>query len=203
MNNVSFWRTLAIVALLGWTGTTLGWMLSSPDATAPGPRQARVHRAEPPGARAQRRPARPLRAPPRPLAPLDRATPDVDQLREEVRSEVLEEIEQQRAEQHRQRGEEHLGRLLDEVSVFVEEHDLDAKTQAALESSLATMHDRLEELRPPGPPGAGGPPPKVLDAIEEAFEHFRGEVGAAVNDAELADTFTERLTPRPLRDRLH
>lgn len=189
--------------MLGWAGTALAWALSSgSNAGSEAATGRSVAASELVASRGSRDP-RARRAPPRHRLPFhaepDQASHDVDALREEVREELVTEIEHERARRRQQRSERHLSRLLDEVSGFAEEYGLDSDTQAALESSLAAMHDTLEANRPDGPPGPEGPPPEVMEVLEEAFGQFVHEVGEALDDPELADVFADRMTPRPLR----
>lgn len=196
MNSLTLWRTVAIIASLGWGLTILAWVQSTPEP-APEERRAETQRPRaksPVTARRANPTRRPRRATPAQAPDLNAMR---DEVRDEVRNEVLDEIEQERAE----RREHHLTRLLDEITAFAEEHELPPESVAALESSMGTMHDRLEEARPDGPPGPGGPPAEVMEAIETAFEQFQGEVAEVLDDPELADLFTERMTPRPLRRR--
>lgn len=202
MTPLTRWRTAAVVAAVGWAATALGWMGSTPPSASPVQAEARGER------RPDLPPLRGLDAPRRP--PLRRSVatepaagdaPDLAMLRDEVRQEVLDEIEQERAERRQQRSEHHLDRLLDEVAAFAEELQLGEDAQADLESSMIRMHERLEALRPAGPPEPGGPPPERMEELEQVFDAFRAEVDEVLDDADLADAFTERMTPRPLRER--
>jgi len=201
MTPLARWRTAALVATLGWGATALGWALSSPqtshvDARSASAADARTRHRR--GAPALPRPI-PAVAPRNTSAAPATEGPELAALRDQVRQEVLEEVEQERAERRQERSERHLERLLDDVAAFADEYGLDNDTRSSLESSMASMHDRLEELRPQGPPGPGGPSPEAMDALEEAFDVFRDEVDMVLDDPELADEFTERMTPRPLR----
>lgn len=205
MRPVTLWRSLAIVATLGWAVTALGWVYTAGrhDSSS-----SRPHFAERPRDQSERggNRAHPVRArqprtgPLRGLPASEVVQPDLSELRQQVRDEVFEEFERERAERRQERSERHLGRILDRVVDFAEMHDLDDDTQAVLESSMITMHERLEALRPAGPPEPGGPPPEVRESIEEAFDQMRDET-AAVLGPEVAEAFAEEMTPRPLRDR--
>lgn len=201
MTPVTLWRTVAIIATLGWAATVLGWVASS---AAPSPEPAdRVAQRAPVAGPPERMPLPRDRASSasRAEAPSSPPNPDLNELREAVRSEVWHEVEQERAERRQRRSERHLGRLLERAAEFADTHGLGASTLAQLETSAIRMHEQLEALRPDGPPGPDGPPEEALRAIEDAFDQFRDDVALALDDPELADAYTEQMTPRPLRGR--
>ena len=202
MTPAALWRAVAIVAALGWAGTALGWIVSAAAPDRPPADDVReARRADPIRGRGSEHRTERGQQLARSGAPSNRVPPDLAELRDEVRGEVLEQIEQERAERRQQRSDERLDRHMDEVAQFAQQNGLDEATQAALEASVTSLHERLEELRPAGPPGPGGPPAGVMDAIEGSFDQFRDEVAEALGDPELADAFTDSMTPRPLRDR--
>lgn len=199
MKSLNGWRAIAIVSMLGWAATAIA-LVAPAEPARPDTPDMGVHdqRSRGVNRRTPRRRALSTRDVELPSSPP--VEPDLGKLKDEVRHEVLEELEREREARRAERSARHLDRLLDDVAWFAEQYHLEEDTEAELQSAVSRLHDELEELRPPGPPGPGGPPPEVLEELHLAFDAFRTEVDELL-EPDVADAFTDQMTPRPLRGR--
>lgn len=198
MTEVQVWRGVAIIALLGWATTALSTFGEAALAPDPPTLVARPATLEPTPV-----PARALVTSDRVLvsARVDDPPVDLQALREQVRAEVEAELADERAQRHDARERRRLIRMLDDVSEFAVEHELDEDTLGDLEAAVVAMHDRMSALGPPpgGPPDGprgDGPPPEVEDAMRQSFEQLDRSVRDAIGD-ELAEAFHEWMRPGP------
>ncbi|MBX2800980.1 MAG: hypothetical protein KTR31_25090 [Myxococcales bacterium] len=199
MQPVAVWRGVALFATFGWAATVAAWSLTS------GPVEPTVADVEVEAVADVRAAARPQARALRP-APLVQAAPSKEvgeaellALREDVRSEVMSEVEEEREARRAERSERRLTHLVDEVVRFAEEHDLDTQTEGELEAMVVALHERMESLRPNGPPGP--PPPEVVDEIRDSFAQFETEATEVLGSDALVAELTDWVRPRPLRGR--
>jgi len=205
LNPAATWRAVATFATLGWAATVMAWWstaaavsVAEPAAMADEPRSRRARAASP-----RRSPQRPRSTAPAAVPPVDEAWHDA--LREEVRREVLAELEEERAERRQARSEHHLARMLDHAAAFATDHELDGAVEAELVTALSTLHERMEALRPEGPPPAEGPPPEVEEERRAAWDDLHDDALQALDDPDLAAEFVDWVPapgpPGPPTDR--